>query len=278
MASIFPSLRGGYPPYTSIREAPDRHDLIRQADPPRVDRGTDIVTVFVGLGKDKFTVHKNLICASSQFFKRAFEGGFTEGVSQELTLPEEKPCLFEFFCSWLYMSKYNGADWSQLQMTTKYGEGARWVLLYRMGDRLMIPGLRLLALRQFTKMLSSTQPTVPTEEIMTIIYEPDASKMFRNYIIKHVAYWLSKTGSATWTCHYESMKEFGIDMALELASNHLPGHNMRHASHPGMEFVGFAKSHGLDISELREEARAADDKTLTKGSTLTGMFPASQEY
>jgi hypothetical protein len=247
--------------------------------PPRVDRGTDIVTVFVGPDKYKFTVHKNPICASSQFFKRAFEGGFTEGVSQELTLPEEKQCLFKFFCDWLYMSEYSAADWSKLKWNTEYEQDAQWLLLYHMGGRLMIPGIQILALRQFTKIFSPTLASVPTEELMTIIYEPDANEIIRNYIVKHVAHWVSQKGDwEKWTRDSKFTTSFYSDMAFELGSKFRGANLLRPASHPSEGFVKFAGSQGLDLLELCNEARAADTKTLYKGSALSSMFLASQEH
>lgn len=245
---------------------------VHDSDPPRVDRGTDTVTVLVGPDKYKFIVHKNLICASSTFFGCAFEGNFAEGATQQIELPEEKPCLFKFFCDWLYLAEYYGANWSRIPIDTKYGLDTRWLLLYRMGDRLMIPGIQVLALRQFSMRLFTTQEaSVPTEEMMKLIYKPDGEKIFRKYMTEHVAFWLATTGNwDMWGSHCKAIKEFGIDVLLELGSKFQGDNQLLPVSHPSERFIGLAKSQGLDFEELGKKARAADIKILPKN--MSGMF------
>ena len=56
----------------------------------------------------EYAIHKNLICASADFFDRAFNGRFVEGREQKLTLPEEDPLLFQLFYDWLYSGRVDG--------------------------------------------------------------------------------------------------------------------------------------------------------------------------
>ncbi|KAF7863234.1 hypothetical protein EAF04_007316 [Stromatinia cepivora] len=67
------------------------------------DLGDELVHIFVGAEKKKFSVHKKLIRGSGDFFRAAFqENGFKEGVENKMDLPEDKPYLFEAFVNWMY--------------------------------------------------------------------------------------------------------------------------------------------------------------------------------
>ena len=56
--------------------------------------GTDIVTIHVGPKRKAFAIHKALICSRSDFFSKAFNGPFKEGVEDAMYLPEDSPNAF----------------------------------------------------------------------------------------------------------------------------------------------------------------------------------------
>ncbi|KAJ9133521.1 Kelch repeat and BTB domain-containing protein 7 [Pleurostoma richardsiae] len=60
------------------------------------------VSVFVGRSRVKWTLHENLLSATSDFFRSAFNGGFRETVEDTIALPEDDPAAFELFVRWLY--------------------------------------------------------------------------------------------------------------------------------------------------------------------------------
>jgi len=66
--------------------------------------GDEIITLYVGPTRKKFTVHKSLICDSSEFFKKAFTGGFLEGQQGTIDLGEDSPEAVSLFIHWLYSS------------------------------------------------------------------------------------------------------------------------------------------------------------------------------
>lgn len=59
--------------------------------------------ITVGSIKTKFHVHKSLLCEQSDYFKAAFEGQFAEAKSEELTLEDEDPELFDRLLDWVYL-------------------------------------------------------------------------------------------------------------------------------------------------------------------------------
>lgn len=56
--------------------------------------------------REVFTVHKNLLCARSDYFKAAFTGTFTEAREGRITLEDEDPDTFRRFWSWLYTGNF----------------------------------------------------------------------------------------------------------------------------------------------------------------------------
>ncbi|CAL3961981.1 hypothetical protein PZA11_000724 [Diplocarpon coronariae] len=68
---------------------------------PFIDLGHELVVVHVGKELKTFTIHKTLICAKSDYFKKAFTSGFIESKGI-LYLPEDSPDVFVLFVEWLY--------------------------------------------------------------------------------------------------------------------------------------------------------------------------------
>lgn len=70
----------------------------------------DIVYVDVGPSKQRFSVHKGLICHKSKFFSAAFNSSFSEAVNGIVELVEEEPEIFDIAHAWLYT---NELTWSE---------------------------------------------------------------------------------------------------------------------------------------------------------------------
>lgn len=64
------------------------------------------ISVLVGDKKQLFTVYKDVICASSKFFKAACSERWIEGKEKKISLPEVEPALFRSYVAWLYSGNY----------------------------------------------------------------------------------------------------------------------------------------------------------------------------
>jgi hypothetical protein len=64
--------------------------------------GTDTVTIYVGPKRKKFLVHKKLICDRSEYFSKAFKGGFQETEKGVMYLPEDDIEAFDSFVNFIY--------------------------------------------------------------------------------------------------------------------------------------------------------------------------------
>ncbi|KAG9946324.1 hypothetical protein KCU85_g6653, partial [Aureobasidium melanogenum] len=63
------------------------------------------VTVCVGIKKEEFCVHKELICTKSTFFDKALNGSFVEASTRLVHLEHISAPLFSIFVSWLYSGR-----------------------------------------------------------------------------------------------------------------------------------------------------------------------------
>ncbi|QDS76434.1 hypothetical protein FKW77_004376 [Venturia effusa] len=64
--------------------------------------GNQLVTIEVGEEKQQFQVHRDILTASSTFFKAAFDGEFREAKEKLIHLTDTAPTTFRDFLAWLY--------------------------------------------------------------------------------------------------------------------------------------------------------------------------------
>lgn len=64
--------------------------------------------IVVGPSQTIWRLHENLLSATSDFFRAAFNSGFKESLEDRLLLPEDDPHAFELFVRWLYARALQG--------------------------------------------------------------------------------------------------------------------------------------------------------------------------
>ncbi len=74
----------------------------------------------VGDEKQKFAVHEDLICRSSEFFKAAVSKGWKEEQDREVYLPEQQPLAFQTYLQFIY-----NPDFDLLALAKIYANGVR---------------------------------------------------------------------------------------------------------------------------------------------------------
>jgi hypothetical protein len=64
-----------------------------------------MLTVLVGDGDDKhdFTVHEDVICGCSEFFRKAMNGKWKESEERVVPLPQEDPEIFSMYLQACYV-------------------------------------------------------------------------------------------------------------------------------------------------------------------------------
>ncbi|KAK5114029.1 hypothetical protein LTR85_010335 [Meristemomyces frigidus] len=90
-------------------------------------------TVVVSFEEVAFAVHQDLICRHSQYFKGAFDGGFSETTNGIVVLKQESVKNFTLFLAWLYTGEIelptaNEARWYDSYERKVARAGSRSVL------------------------------------------------------------------------------------------------------------------------------------------------------
>ncbi|TGO82934.1 hypothetical protein BPOR_0730g00010 [Botrytis porri] len=68
----------------------------------------ELVQIIVGPELKEFFVHKTLIRSTCDFFDKAFNGRFKEGIENKMHLPKDDPEIFEIFVNWMYSGHLRG--------------------------------------------------------------------------------------------------------------------------------------------------------------------------
>ena len=111
-------------------------------------RPQDIVYVVVGSSKQKFGMHKDQLCATSPYFKAAFEGKFQEADLGEVTLRDTSVSAFGMFNEWLYTGEIaeelcQDEDLTKTQLHNKDKPTFRELLdAWSLADYLLVPRLQ----------------------------------------------------------------------------------------------------------------------------------------
>ncbi|KAF5876314.1 putative btb poz domain containing protein [Botrytis fragariae] len=72
--------------------------------------GNELVQIIVGPELKEFFAHKTLIRSTCDFFDKAFNGRFKEGIENKMLLPEDDPEVFEIFVNWMYSEHLRGGS------------------------------------------------------------------------------------------------------------------------------------------------------------------------
>lgn len=131
------------------------------------------VLVEVGPKKQKFTIHKGLLCAYSSYFKAALQGGFKEADEQTITLPEDDAKVFEHFQLWIYTGAFMEA-----QETKKEEKWDIIISLYLFAEARGIPELQNLAIDTYMYNVAALKQ-VPTRKFRQIYDNTMASSPLR---------------------------------------------------------------------------------------------------
>ena len=99
----------------------------------------ETVTLIIGTTKERYVLHKDLLCFYSDFFRAAFNSSFKEATEREIELPDTEIEVFEAFQVWLYTQDL---PQNEALPTSVYLEWPLLIKLWVFGDRYQIPLLQ----------------------------------------------------------------------------------------------------------------------------------------
>ncbi|THZ18857.1 hypothetical protein D6C91_05343 [Aureobasidium pullulans] len=95
------------PPKEQSAPSPSKGAVSTPDKWPSRDLFRDSVTLVVGRSKKAYTLHKDLLCFYSDYFRAAFNGSFKEAAERKIELSDVEEEVFEFFQLWLYTRRLN---------------------------------------------------------------------------------------------------------------------------------------------------------------------------
>ncbi|KAG9533474.1 hypothetical protein KCU93_g338, partial [Aureobasidium melanogenum] len=136
----------------------------------------ETVSILVGPNKEKYILHKGLLCFYSDFFRAAFEGAFKEAHENKIELPDVFVDVFEAFQVWLYSRslrdpKDHGDSSTRPQLLPHRILAYLWVF----GDKYQIPLLQ-------------------NDSADALLGKLDQENLFATFVV-HVAYQSTMQGS-----------------------------------------------------------------------------------
>ncbi|KAJ9610288.1 hypothetical protein H2200_005065 [Cladophialophora chaetospira] len=246
--------------------------------PPVVAFGTDFVIVLVGTEPQRFCVHKDLICACSNYFNSAYNGSFAETQSGVIKLPDLEPKLFNLFYQWLYSPARKVSEpLYQRPSDNELHPDELLLHLYRLADYLLVPGLQLLVIEQLKETFSSVEPTIPSDEFVSLLFADDQLRFMQTYVLKHMSFWISKCEDKdAWKELINNHSMVALGMATEFANLNPIHVDALEIIHPS-KIADFEATVGLSLTGLQVEARKKDcEPAEISGGKVLGEFTVSQ--
>lgn len=120
----------------------------------------DTITVLVGDKEKRFTVHKDVICVKSKFFRAACSKRWREGQEKIVRLPEVRSAsIFQLYMDWTYGNESGLFKETYFDSTTLAASDVvdRLIGLYLLGDVLDDVKLRNYTLRLMTAVIKGSR-------------------------------------------------------------------------------------------------------------------------
>ncbi|EXJ87749.1 hypothetical protein A1O1_04675 [Capronia coronata CBS 617.96] len=204
-------------------------DEITAAQPPRVPFGTDSLIIVVGDEEQEFLIHKNLLCAASDSFGDTWKSAFMKIEDRRYRLLGEEPALFQLVQDWLYSGRVPNNVSCYMTKEKSYHTDEFWWNVYRMGARLGMGRINLLAVEKLQTLFWTTWSLVPSTAFIAALFGSQLSPQLEEFVVGHVAYWLQRSrANHIWTPLLDAHDRFASNLAYAMMRS------IRHglAAHP----------------------------------------------
>ncbi|KAI9737423.1 MAG: hypothetical protein M1834_009577 [Cirrosporium novae-zelandiae] len=215
-----------------------------------------VVTIIVGpesLGTDRqrYVLHKKVLCSKSDFFRAAFRGPSKEATENKMTLPEESPKAFRMFVSWLYTNSVpvswfssESASADHIKSATK--SDVETVLeLYLMGQKWLIPTLQDKAIDILIGKFSIRPLLFLDADIIIMVYSSTMEKSkIRNFLVQLFVYLADDSGNDL-TSLLSIHNDFTMSVATVLYQ--ATRNKLRFETHPSQDLRCHYHAHDEDF-------------------------------
>ena len=165
------------------------------------------MTVLVGNTQKTFSVHEDLICARSKFFRNALQGTWTEAQDKIVKLPEDEEKTFELYLELLYTGDLP-------ILCNKSPQATRLAKVYVLAEKIVdIESKNTIVQAILARAAESKYP--PCTTAVRLIYEgtPDSCPARRLFL----DLWLEKETPTWFDKDFEDLpKDFLVELARGL--------------------------------------------------------------
>jgi BTB/POZ domain len=156
--------------------------------------GLDVVIIKAGTGDQMqvFTIHKDLLCQSSKFFRSAFSSKFLESTTGCLELISVRPRTFEVLYQWLYTGSVR--DIADFAAESNIDSDILWLRVFTMAHQYMIHSLQEISYYYFRKAFHDYERAVPSVAFVEELYDSDLPAHLVD-MLKSYRYCTAPTGS-----------------------------------------------------------------------------------
>lgn len=136
-----------------------------------------MITILVGEEERRFTVHKDMLCAKSKFFRAACSKRWASGVEKIVRQPEGTVEDFQIYVEWVYTSKVT-LDTENLDK-----QQARLMDLYILGDVLDDYQLRNATMKRLIANVRKGIENLKTDQLVKVYAATTTGSPLRQFIV-----------------------------------------------------------------------------------------------
>lgn len=136
-----------------------------------------MITILVGEEEHRFTVHKDMICAKSKFFRAACSERWASGVEKIVRQPEGTVEDFQIYVEWVYTSKVT-LDTEDLDK-----QQARLMDLYILGDIVDDYQLRNATMKRLIANVRKGVESVQSSQLVKVYAATMTGSPLRRFIV-----------------------------------------------------------------------------------------------
>ena len=172
--------------------------------------GDCMVDIYVGEGRKKFRLHRNLLCKRSDYFQACFGGQFKEAEAQELALPEDSVDSFELLSGWLY-----GAPLTRISSTYDL---LIYIDLVILAQKLCLEHLRNETMDHILIFYRLYPCALPAHTIHFIYENTSTEDSLRKFIIQYHAWSVVTYHNFSLRQHEADLLEGGGEIAIDFTA------------------------------------------------------------
>jgi hypothetical protein len=207
---------------------------------PADQHGNDIITLIIGTGESArtYSVHKELLCSASEYFRAALGTGFKEAADKTLTMQDECPIAFAVIYGFLYTGEVRHASFYTRNQVT---DQVLWLRTVKLADKIFIHALIVIAYNRLRELFAWDKRLIPEPAFIKELYSDDTPmEKLQRYIVGHCFHHINQHGDEDWKewkVALEAKEKFGLDIALHFAkvsANKFTGHKDHPASNAAL--------------------------------------------